>query len=79
MGLIEDLFGDDNILTTPVDRFILDSNNNCESRLIPNIPPTDNNESWERYDNGQNTSGYALAATLLQMDNIKKNGPSPTF
>ena len=26
MGLIEDLFGDDNILTTPVDRFILDNN-----------------------------------------------------
>ncbi|KAE8309900.1 hypothetical protein BDV41DRAFT_580028 [Aspergillus transmontanensis] len=74
MGLIEDFFEDDSILATPVDRFVLDDKNNCEFRLVPNVPPTDDNTSWERYGSTQNTSQYTLAAILVQMDNIKKNG-----
>ncbi|KAB8203984.1 hypothetical protein BDV34DRAFT_226920 [Aspergillus parasiticus] len=74
MGIIEDLFEDDSILATPVDELVLDDKNNCECRLVPNVPPTDDNESWDRYSSRQNTSQYTLAATLVQMDNIKKNG-----
>ncbi|KAE8327801.1 hypothetical protein BDV39DRAFT_204511 [Aspergillus sergii] len=73
MGLIEDLFGDDSILATPVDRFVLDDKNNCEARLVPNVPTADD-ESWERYKGLQHSCTYTLAATLVQMENIKKNG-----
>ncbi|KAK6815049.1 hypothetical protein RU639_008634 [Aspergillus parasiticus] len=73
-GIIEDLFEDDSILATPVDELVLDDKNNCECRLVPNVPPTDDNESWDRYASLQNTSQYTLAATLVQMENLKKNG-----